>query len=134
MRFRPQGGSQVTCVDFRQGLLADASMFRKNCGTERKMIGVLLRQQCGYWCTYFSRPSRCTAFGEQGDDGFVGGEDVFADQIGQSHFIGEIAVVIHGRDQAEAVFASGDVVFHAMAGGGVDLAGAGVVGDENWWR
>ena len=33
-------------------------MEMKNCSTARKIIGVLERQQCGYWWRYSSTPKR----------------------------------------------------------------------------
>ena len=70
------------------------------------------------------------AFCEETDDRAVGVEDERACEFRDAAIGGEAAVVVDGGEETEAVFASGDVVFLAVAWGGVDLAGAGVIGDE----
>ena len=55
---------------------------------------------------------------------------MFPDKLGQPDLCGEIAFVIDGRENPQAVLLAGDVVVRAVARGDVDCAGACLGGDE----
>ena len=66
------------------------------------------------------------ALDEHGDDVFVAVKDVFADEGGHAAFGGVAAVVIDGREHAEAVLHADVVVVGAVARGDVHGTRAGV--------
>src|SRR4029453_18222844 len=75
------------------------------------------------------------ALAQQGDDLDVGVEDVFADQIWQTGFVGETAVIIDRRKDRKAFFLPTQKIFFTMGRRDLDQPSSGVrrykVGCEN---
>ena len=67
---------------------------------------------------------------QQSDDLDVGVEDVFANQIWHTGFVGETAVIIDRRQDRQAFFSAQQVVVFTMAWRDVDTASAGIHRDK----
>ena len=102
----------------------------KNCGTAPENDRCLGSPAVRIAVPVVLPAKEVTGFVEHLDDGVVGVEDVFANQLRQTGFRGEIAGVIDRRQQTELVFLAGPEVVGSVTGRDVDRAGAGVDGDE----
>lgn len=124
------GGKPCDVVDFGESLLADGvdldEELRNGAEDDRRFgapaVGILM--------FVVVTGEQGAFFLEQGDDRLVGFEDVDAHEIGKADFIGVETFVVDRREDFEAVGESGLIVIRAVAGGDVDLAGAGFGGDE----
>ena len=91
------------------------------------MTGFLQRQQCGYECVIVSLCTSAPRLAQVLDDLRVGLEHVHAGP--ERHVGGELAAMVDGRVDVEAVAPAGREVVRAVAGRGVHEARAGVERD-----
>lgn len=105
-------------------------MEMKNCSTARKMMGVLERQQCGYWWRYSSTPKRLSSFSSMEMMSLLASKTCLPTREGTPTSSGVLAVVVHGGKDGQSVLAAYVVVVRPVAGSDVHGAGAGVRGHE----